>query len=162
MKKAIRKKMITIGVLIISVVAIVEFQKFMQRRTPVCIDGSCAVPAEYAAAKVSGPQTVPFMPPAPPAHEKPLPQLIAFRTEANSLCTMMDIVLNELAVDLSGKLKIRFVDTDKQAEETERMSIQNVPTQLFLDEQDNELFRREGFISKEDLLKQWGKLGYTF
>jgi thioredoxin 1 len=34
-----------------------------------------------------------------------------------------------------------------------------IPTQIFFDAQGNELFRHEGFIPKEDILKKWAELG---
>jgi hypothetical protein len=76
MKLKTKQKWIHFVLLTVAVIALVEFQKFQKRRAPVCEDGACAVPAEYAAAKVLGPQSVPydiFIKPAtnPPAGEEP-------------------------------------------------------------------------------------------
>jgi thioredoxin 1 len=159
MKKPNKQKIITVCLLIVAVIATVEFQNFMKRRAVACEDGVCAVPAEYAAAAVTGPQTVPFMPPARTGTEKPLPQLIDFGAGQCATCKMMDIVLTELSAEYAGRLSIRFVDVRENEDKGKEYSIRMIPTQVFLDAEGNELFRHEGFISKEDILKKWAELG---
>lgn len=159
MKKLNKQKLMTVGLLIVAVIATVEFQKFMQRRVPACEDGVCAVPADRIAAKVTGPQTVPFMPPAQAKADRPLPKLIDFGSGECVTCKMMDVVLDELAQEYSGKLAIQFVDAREQQVLAEKHSIRMIPTQIFFDAQGKELFRHEGFISKEDILKKWAELG---
>jgi thioredoxin 1 len=161
MKKLNRQKLMTIGLLVVAVTATVEFQKFMKRRAPVCEDGVCAVPADRIAAKVTGPQTVPFMPPARTDAERPLPKLIDFGSGECVTCKMMDVVLDELAQEYGGKLAIQFVDAREQEEVAEQHAIRMIPTQVFFDAQGKELFRHEGFISKEDILKKWAELGVS-
>jgi thioredoxin 1 len=154
-----KQKLMTVGLLIVAVIATVEFHKFMQRRVPACEDGVCAVPADRIAAKVTGPQTVPFMPPALAKADRPLPKLIDFGSGECVTCKMMDVVLDELAQEYSGKLAIQFVDAREQQVLAEKHSIRMIPTQIFFDAQGKELFRHEGFISKEDILKKWAELG---
>jgi thioredoxin 1 len=161
MKKPNRQKLMTVGLLLAAVVATVEFQKFMKRRAPACEDGVCAVPAYAVAAKVTGPQTVPFMPPAQTGTERPLPKLIDFGSGQCATCKMMDVILDELAQEYNGKLKIQFVDAREQTELAEQHSIRMIPTQIFFDAEGKELFRHEGFISKKDILKKWAELGVS-
>ncbi len=161
MKKLNRKKFMTVGLLIAAIVATIEFQKFMKSRAPACEDGVCKVPAEYVAAKVTGPQTVPFMPPAQTGTEHPLPKLIDFGSGQCATCKMMDVVLDELAQEYNGKLKIQFVDARENTKLAEQHTVRMIPTQIFFDAQGKELFRHEGFISKEDILKKWAELGVS-
>lgn len=159
MKKETRQKFISAALLAGAVIATVEFQKFMKRRAPVCEDGICAVPSEMIAAKVTGPHTVPLMPPPATEPEQALPMLIDFGAGQCATCKMMDVVLDELAQAYSGKLAIRFVDAKKDTEQAEQYKIRMIPTQVFLDAKGNELFRHEGFMPKEDILKKWTELG---
>ncbi len=156
-----KQKFLTVGLLIAAVVATVEFQKFMKRRAPACEDNACAVPAEYAAAKVTGPQTVPLLLPARPGTEKPRPKLMDFGAGQCATCKMMDVVLDELAQATGEKLVVQYVDVNEQKDFTKQHDIRMIPTQIFLDAQGNELFRHEGFISKEDILKKWAELGVS-
>lgn len=41
-------------------------------------------------------------------------------------------------------------------------SIRVIPTQIFFDSHGTELFRHEGFFSREDILAAWERRGYTF
>ena len=43
-----------------------------------------------------------------------------------------------------------------------RYGIRVIPTQIFFDPQGKELFRHEGFFSKDDILETWRRLGYQF
>lgn len=160
MKKSAKHKWITLVLLVVAVIATVEFKKFMQRRAPACVNGSCAVPSEYAVAKATGPQTVPLLPPKQ-TNDMPLPRLIDFGAGQCATCKMMEVVLDEIAQEYDGRLRIQFVDAREQQEIAERHGIRMIPTQVFFDARGNELFRHEGFISKEDILKKWAELGVT-
>jgi len=159
MKKPFLKKLITIVLLVLAVVAVVELQKVMKNRTAECVDGQCKIPAENAGIIV-GPQSVPmFNKPSSQKDEPPLPQLIDFGAGTCATCKMMEIVLTELSAERGDQISIRFVDVWENEEASEAYSIRMIPTQVFLDADGNELFRHEGFISKEDILKKWAELG---
>jgi len=159
MKKTILKKLITITLLIVAVVAVVEFQKHMKRRAQACVDGQCKIPTENAGIIV-GPQNVPmFIKPTSPATTNALPQLIDFGAGTCATCKMMEVVLTELNTEHGEQIQIRFVDVWENEEASNAYSIRMIPTQVFLDAEGNELFRHEGFISKEDILKKWVELG---
>ncbi len=158
MKKPILKKLVTVVLLIVAVVAVVEFQKMMKRRAEVCVGGVCPLPAENAGAIV-GPQNVPMFLSPSKAEEKPLPELIDFGAGKCATCKMMNVVLDELSAEYADRLSIQFVDVWENEKAGEEYSIRMIPTQVFLDAEGNELFRHEGFISKEDILKKWAELG---
>lgn len=159
MKKRTKKKWVTAAILIAAVITTVEFQKFMKRQVPACKNGVCAVPPEYAAAQVTGPQNVPLPVTADKKNERVLPRLINFGAEQNATCKIMDVVLDELAQAAGEKLVVQYIDVNEQKDLTKQHAIRMIPTQIFLDAQGKELFRYEGFISKEDILKKWAELG---
>lgn len=64
---------------------------------------------------MTGPQTVPFIPPARTNGERSLPQLIDFGGEQCIPCKMMDVVLDQLAGEYGGRLIIRYVNIYERA-----------------------------------------------
>ncbi len=159
MKKAVSKKLWTIGLLILAVIALVEFQKFMKARCATCTDGRCASPAW----KIIDAQQLPLPDGATSVHQgAPLPRLIDFGAGKCVNCKMMNVVLDELRAEYGEQIDIRFVDVWENEEAGKTYSIKLIPTQIFLDAGGKELFRHEGFISKEDILKKWAELGINF
>ena len=47
-------------------------------------------------------------------------------------------------------------------EQTAKYGVKHIPTQIYFDETGRELFRHEGFYSRDDILGKWRELGYTF
>jgi thioredoxin 1 len=52
-----------------------------------------------------------------------------------------------------------FIDVWKNEGEGARHGIRVIPTQIFYDAKGKELFRHEGFFSKEAILAKWKELG---
>jgi len=158
MKKSFLKKLIPLALLVVAVIAVVELQKFMKSRCEECAGGVCEAPAG------SGLTINPFPSETTPAQtaEQPLPQLIDFGAGKCATCKTMNVVLEELSAEHGDQIHIRFVDVWENEEAAEKHSIRMIPTQVFLDAEGNELFRHEGFISKEDILKKWAELGINF
>lgn len=74
-------------------------------------------------------------------------------------CKMMEPILNELTETYAGKLTVEFIDVWENQQAGQQYGIRVIPTQIFYDAEDNELFRHEGFYSKEDILQKWQELG---
>lgn len=74
-------------------------------------------------------------------------------------CKAMVPVLAGLEADYAGYLDVEFIDIWKDREAGERWRVAIMPTQVFLAADGRELYRHEGFISREDILAQWAKLG---
>lgn len=91
-----------------------------------------------------------------------LPKLIDLGADKCIPCKMMAPVLEELKNQYEGKLEVKFIDVWKNPEEGDRYRIRVIPTQIFTDEKGNELYRHEGFMSKQDILDKWNELGYRF
>jgi thioredoxin 1 len=72
---------------------------------------------------------------------------------------MMEPILEELAEEYADKFETVFIDIAQNEEAKEEYSVRVIPTQVFFDAEGNELFRHEGFFSKEDILAKWRELG---
>lgn len=91
-----------------------------------------------------------------------LPRLVDVGADKCIPCKMMAPILDELEKEYAGQFEVEFVDVWKYREKAAQYSVQMIPTQIFYDADGKELFRRSGFIGKEDILAQWRKLGYDF
>jgi thioredoxin 1 len=72
-------------------------------------------------------------------------------------------ILEALTVEYKGVFDVEFIDV-WQAENREKAKahgIQMIPTQIFFDAAGKELWRHEGYFSKEDILKKWKELGVS-
>jgi thioredoxin 1 len=91
-----------------------------------------------------------------------LPKLVDVGADKCIPCKMMAPILDELRTEYAGRFEVEFVDAWKNREEAARYAVQMIPTQIFYAASGKELFRRSGFIGKEDILATWKKLGYDF
>ena len=76
-------------------------------------------------------------------------------------CKMMKPVMDAIETKYSGRVKVVFHDVWTEAGKpySEKYGINVIPTQVFLDKENNEFFRHEGFFPEEEivnLLKERG------
>ncbi len=88
-----------------------------------------------------------------------LPKLIDIGADKCIPCKMMAPTLDELRKEYEGKLEVVFIDVWKNPAAGKEFGIKIIPTQIFFDASGKELYRHQGFISKEDILLQWKKFG---
>ncbi len=74
-------------------------------------------------------------------------------------CKMMAPILEELKKSYAGKMDVVFIDVWENPDAGKKYGVNVIPTQIFYNEQGKELFRHEGFFSKEDILGKWKELG---
>lgn len=93
-----------------------------------------------------------------------LPRLLDLGSHKCIPCQRMTPILAELKDTYAGVFDVQFLDVweEENKEAAAAHAIESIPTQIFFDAAGKELWRHEGFISKEDILSRWGKLGYTF
>ena len=89
-----------------------------------------------------------------------LPKLVDLGADKCMPCRMMAPILDELKKDYAEKFEVVFIDVWKNAEEGGKFRIRFIPTQIFYDPDGKELYRHEGFYSKEDILRKWKELGH--
>lgn len=91
-----------------------------------------------------------------------LPRLVDLGAKKCIPCKMMAPILEELKAEYAARLRVDFVDVWENPGAGNEYSIRVIPTQIFYDSSGKELFRHEGFFSKEDILAKWKELGIDF
>jgi thioredoxin 1 len=91
-----------------------------------------------------------------------LPKMVDLGSVACIPCKMMAPILEELKSEFKGKLEVVFIDVRDNPDQATKYGIKLIPTQIFYDGAGKELFRHEGFYSREDILGKWSELGYEF
>lgn len=74
-------------------------------------------------------------------------------------CKLMAPILEELKTELQDKIRVQFLDLNEYPGIAEEYRISVMPTQIFYDASGKELFRHQGFYSKDDILGKWKELG---
>lgn len=90
-----------------------------------------------------------------------LPRIIDFGSKKCIACKAMEPVLESMAKNHADKFVTEFVDVwvPENQDRARSHEIQSIPTQVFLDSENKEVFRHTGFISEEDVLAKWSELG---
>lgn len=143
-------KIAIVVVLIVAVVAVIVVKRNKSGRDGTMPGPGAAgqqVPAEYKPDQLTG---------------KGLPALIDIGAGTCIPCKLMAPILEELKKELEGKLVVQFLDLSIYPGLSREYGIRVMPTQIFYDASGKELFRHEGFYSKEDMLAKWKELGVDF
>ena len=82
-----------------------------------------------------------------------LPRLVDLGAKQCLPCKKMAPILDELREQYAGRLKVEFIDVWENRSAAQPYRIRVIPTQILYDGDGKELWRHEGFISKEDLQK---------
>jgi len=108
-------------------------------------------------------------PPPPRAEAQPaaqpkagIPRLLDLGAKSCIPCKMMEPILEELRKEFEGRMTVEFIDVSRNGQAAREHGIRVIPTQIFFDASGKELFRHEGFMSKEDILAKWKELGVEF
>ncbi len=88
-----------------------------------------------------------------------LPRLVDLGAGKCIPCKMMKPILDDLMNNYHEQFKVTFIDVWENPQEADKYNVKIIPTQVFYDAEGNELFRHEGFYSKEDILGKWKELG---
>jgi len=74
-------------------------------------------------------------------------------------CKKMQPIMKEIAASYAGQVQVVFYDVWKDAEPGRKYGIQLIPTQVFVDQKGNEIFRHVGFFPKEEIVEFFNKNG---
>jgi thioredoxin 1 len=88
-----------------------------------------------------------------------LPRLVDLGATKCIPCKKMEPILESLKEDFQGKMEIAFIDVWENPDAGKAYRIKLIPTQIFFDAEGNELYRHQGFYSREDILGKWKELG---
>lgn len=138
-------KIVIVAVLIISVIVVLTIKRNRTEQAPGETTGMAAQVDESAQPDqlVSG----------------KLPKLLELGSDECIPCKLMAPILEELKTEFAGRFVVEFLDVRKDPALGTVYNIQLIPTQIFFDASGKELFRHEGFYSKEDILTKWKELG---
>lgn len=138
------------GVLAVAVAGVL-YARHAGRARP----AAAPVATEAAASAVAaGPVS---LEPAPPTAARP--RLLDLGAGKCVPCKMMAPILDELRQTYTGRFDVVFIDVWERPEAAEPYRINLIPTQIFFDAAGHELFRHEGFFSRDDILATWRRLG---
>lgn len=96
---------------------------------------------------------------SPDAQSEGLPTLIDLGAKTCIPCKMMAPMLEELRKEYAGRLIVTFLDIDENPAFISQYKIRVKPTQIFYGASGKELFRHEGFYSKDDILGKFREFG---
>lgn len=93
--------------------------------------------------------------------ETKLPKLLDLGSDRCVPCKMMMPILDTLRNVHAGKLDIEFIDVWQDRETGSQYGIRTIPTQIIFDASGIELYRHEGFWSREDIESKLKELGIS-
>ncbi|MBD3236016.1 MAG: thioredoxin fold domain-containing protein [Candidatus Eisenbacteria bacterium] len=98
---------------------------------------------------------------APPevAASRGRPLLVDLGSDKCIPCRMMAPILESLAEEFADCFDVVVIDVRQDRTAAGRYGIRVIPTQIFYDAEGRELFRHQGFLSREQILAQWESLG---
>lgn len=74
-------------------------------------------------------------------------------------CKMMAPILVKLEREYAGRAAIVFLDVWEDRGPAYRFGIRTIPTQIFFDKKGTEVYRHEGFLSEEAIVRQLKIMG---
>lgn len=129
-------------------VAVVGVAAYRSTRAP--SDAGAAATASPAEPRASDPVT---------SSPSRLPRLVDLGAGKCIPCKRMAPILEELKREFAGRLEVEFIDVWENPSAANLYQIRLIPTQIFYDATGKELFRHEGFYSRQDILNKWKELG---
>jgi thioredoxin 1 len=127
------------------------FRGFVQKSVREQLSGQAAERTPAAERSASAPSTT--------AVPGPLPRLLDLGAGRCIPCKAMAPILEELRKTYQGRLEVIFLDVWENPKEAEKHGVSTIPTQIFFDVTGKELFRHEGFFSREEILAKWREFG---
>ena len=88
-----------------------------------------------------------------------LPRLVDLGASKCVPCKMMAPILESLKKEYAGRMLVEFIDVWQTPEAGKKYGVRMIPTQILYNADGKEIFRHEGFFSKEDILAKWKELG---
>jgi len=90
------------------------------------------------------------------------PALVDLGSSSCVPCQMMEEELDRLDSATGDLLDVQIIDVNQDGQAANDFGVRVIPTQVFLSETGEELFRHEGYISFDDMMAKWIELGYSF
>ena len=159
----------SIAVLAVLVMACIWVAMAANSKAPAAGGAPGSGDAACCPSRAGGPAALDSSSPSPPAagpQESPpvdarsgLPRLIDLGAKSCIPCKMMAPILDDLRQNYADQFATEFIDVRDNPQAGRTHGILQIPTQIFLDANGRELYRHEGFLSKEAILAKWKELG---
>ena len=89
-----------------------------------------------------------------------LPLLLDLGADYCPPCRKQAPVLDGLKEEFAGRLRVRYIDVQVDSDAAQQYGVRVIPTQIFIYPRGEELYRHEGFFSRDAIVDQWRELGY--
>jgi len=89
----------------------------------------------------------------------PLPKLLDFGAGTCIPCKKMAPILQDLSREYKGRVIIKVIEVYQERKLTQANQIRLIPTQIFFDAKNQEVYRHVGFMDKEQIKKIFEKMG---
>jgi len=89
----------------------------------------------------------------------PLPKLLDFGANKCIPCKKMAPILQELSEEYKGRVVIKIIEVYQDQQLTRANGIRLIPTQIFFDAKNQEVYRHMGFMDKGEIKKVFEKMG---
>jgi len=89
----------------------------------------------------------------------PLPKLLDFGRGTCIPCKAMAPILKELTEEYKDRVIIKIIEIHREPGLTQVNRIRLIPTQIFFDAKNREVFRHEGFMGKDEIIRVFQKMG---
>ena len=74
-------------------------------------------------------------------------------------CKLMAPILEKMEKQYAGRAAVVFLDVWKDRAPVKRFGIRAIPTQIFFDKNGKEVYRHEGFLSEEEIVRRFKEMG---
>jgi thioredoxin 1 len=91
--------------------------------------------------------------------EQGLPRMVDLGKGTCIPCKKMAPILEELKQEFEGNAIIEFIDIREDSDAASEYGIRLIPTQIFFDSTGVEVWRHEGFLSKDVIVAKLAELG---
>jgi len=94
-----------------------------------------------------------------PIIEKSLPILMEFSSNSCPACIKIKPIIEQLKSEYNGKVKVNQIDVYENPKESDKYNITLIPTLIFFDSSAKQIFRNEGFMTKEQIITKFKEMG---
>jgi thioredoxin 1 len=74
-------------------------------------------------------------------------------------CKLMAPILVKMEKQYAGRAAVVFLDVWKDQAPAKRFGIRTIPTQIFFDQDGKEVYRHEGMLSEEEIVRRFQDMG---
>ncbi len=93
------------------------------------------------------------------ATSEALPRMIDLGRGKCIPCRKMEPILKELKQVYAGKAGIKIISLDEHADAAEEYNLRVIPTQIFFDAAGSEVWRHDGFLSRDAIVARFTEMG---